>query len=328
MMNPGGQKYPTIGSIERLDPQLDTLLAQDVRLERLVGEFDWSEGPTWLKNEQSLVFSDVPQNTVYKWNEREGLSVYVLPSGYSHRDDIPRGGEPGSNGLTTDAQGRLVLAQHGDRRIARLNPGDQLNPNKTFTTIVDNYQGKKFNSPNDLVYDSKGNLYFTDPPYGLEKRLDDPKKELPFQGVFRVGVDGKLTLLVQDLKYPNGIALSPDEKTLYVAVSDPQNAIWMAYDLKEDGTVANGRVFANVTSMVPGNKGLPDGMKIDSKGNLWATGPGGVLIFNPQGKHLGTIRTGQATGNCAWGDDGSTLYVMADMWLCRIRTKVKGKGWE
>lgn len=328
VMSGGGRKYPTMGSIERLDPQLDTLLAQDARLERLIGEFDWSEGPTWLKNENSLVFSDVPQNTVYKWNEREGLSVYVLPSGYSHRDDIPRGGEPGSNGLTTDAQGRLVLAQHGDRRIARLNPGDQLNPNKTFTTIVDNYQGKKFNSPNDLVYDSKGNLYFTDPPYGLEKRLEDPKKELPFQGVFRVGVDGKLTLLVQDLKYPNGIALSPDEKTLYVAVSDPQNAIWMAYDLKDDGTVANGRVFANVTSMVPGNKGLPDGMKVDSKGNLWATGPGGILIFNPQGKHLGTIRTGQATGNCAWGDDGSTLYIMADMWLCRIRTKVKGKGWE
>lgn len=318
----GGKSYPTLGSIERLDPELDKVLAPSARLERLVGEFDWSEGPTWLKSEKSIVFSDVPQNTVYMWNEHDGLSIYLLPSGYSHRDDIPRGGEPGSNGLTTDSQGRLVLAEHGDRRIARLDA------QKKQTALVDNYQGKKFNSPNDLVYDAKGNLYFTDPPYGLEKRLDDTKKEIPFQGVYRLTPDGKLTLLVQDLKFPNGIGLSPDEKTLYVAVSDPQHAVYMAYDLKDDGTVANGRVFFDATSRVgPNLPGLPDGLKVDKQGNLWATGPGGVLIFNPQGKHLGTIKTGVPTGNCAWGDDGATLYVTADMWLCRIRTKTVGKGW-
>lgn len=320
IMGMGGKTYPEHGSIERLDPALDALLAPGAKMERLAGKFDWSEGPTWLKNEKMVVFSDVPMNQVYGWSEREGLSVYLYPSGYT--GSAARGGEPGSNGLTTDAQGRLVLAEHGDRRIARLEADGKK------TTLADNYEGKKFNSPNDLVYDSKGNLFFTDPPYGLERRLEDPKKEIPFQGVYRLSADGKLTVLVQDLKFPNGIALSPDEKTLYVAQSDPQRAVYMAYDLKEDGTVANARVLFDATSKVgSANPGLPDGMKIDQQGNLWATGPGGVLIITPQGKHLGTIRTGVPTGNCAWGDDGSTLYITADMYLCRIRTKVKGAGW-
>lgn len=317
----GGKSYPEHGTIERLDPALDQLLAPSAHMERLAGKFDWSEGPTWLKKEKMVVFSDVPMNQIYGWSEKDGLSVYLNPSGYSLRDTTPRGGEPGSNGLTTDSQGRLVLAQHGDRRIARLDGDKQ-------TVLVDNYQGKKFNSPNDLVFDTKGNLYFTDPPYGLEKRLEDTKKEIPFQGVYRLTPDGKITLLVQDLKFPNGIGLSPDEKTLYVAVSDPQKAIYMAYDLKEDGTVANGRVFFDATSKVSkDNPGLPDGLKVDKQGNLWATGPGGVLIFTPQGKHLGTIRTGVPTGNCCWGDDGTVLYITADMYLCRIQTKTAGKGW-
>lgn len=314
----GDKNYPTLGSIERLDPALDALLAPNARMERLAGRFDWSEGPTWLKDKKMAVFSDVPMNQVYGWSEAEGLSVFLYPSGYTGQ--TARGGEPGSNGLTTDSQGRLVLAEHGDRRVARLEADGKK------TTLVDNYQGKKFNSPNDLVYDSKGNLYFTDPPYGLEGRMTDPKKEIPFQGVYRLGADGKLTVLVQDLTFPNGIGLSPDEKTLYVAVSDPRRAIYMAYDLKEDGTVANGRVFFDATSRVANFKGLPDGLKVDKQGNLWATGPGGVLIFSPQGKHLGTLLTGEATGNCAWGDDGSTLYICADMWFARIKTKTMGKG--
>lgn len=318
-MNPMSPKFPTQGSIERLDPGLDKLLGRDARLERLVGKFDWSEGPTWLANEKSIVFSDVPRNSIYMWNEQDRLSLFSYQSGYT--GTIARGGEPGSNGLTTDSQGRLVLCEHGDRRVARLEKDG------TKTTIVDRFEGKRFNSPNDLCYDSKGNLFFTDPSYGLEGRNNDPKKEIPFNGVYRYSKDGKLTLLTRDMTYPNGIALSPDEKTLYVAQSDPQKAIWMAFDLKEDGTIANGRVFFDSTSMVAGRKGLPDGMKVDKDGNLWATGPGGVLIFTPQGKHLGTIMTGEATGNCAWGEDGSTLYVMADMWLCRIRTNTKGAGW-
>jgi gluconolactonase len=316
-----GHTYESGGTIERLDPALDALLAPGTKVERLAGQFDWSEGPTWLKSENSVVFSDVPMNQIYKWNATEGLSVYMYPSGYT--GTTARAGEPGSNGLTTDTQGRLVLAEHGDRRIARRETDGKK------TTLADNYDGKKFNSPNDLVYDSKGNLFFTDPPYGLEGRLSDPKKELDFQGVYRLSAAGELTLLARDLKFPNGLALSPDEKTLYVAVSDPENAIWMAYDLSADGKVSNGRVFFNATSMVPDKSrpGLPDGMKVDKDGNLWATGPGGVLIFNPKGKHLGTIMTGHNTGNCAWGDDGSTLYITSDMWLLRVKTKTKGKEW-
>jgi gluconolactonase len=167
-------------------------------------------------------------------------------------------------------------------------------------------------------------LYFTDPPYGLEGKNDDPKKELPFNGVYRLKRGGDLTLLTDKLTFPNGIAFSPDEKTLYVAVSDPKQAIWMAYDVKEDGTIANGRVFFDSTSSVKSKKGLPDGLKVDAKGNLFATGPGGVLIFSPEGKHLGTINTGEATANCNWGNDGSVLYITADMYLCRIKTKTKG----
>ena len=192
------------------------------------------------------------------------------------------------------------------------------------TTLADRYHGKRFNSPNDLVYHSNGDLYFTDPPYGLEGKNEDPKKELPFNGVYRLKPNGDLTLLTDKLTFPNGLAFSPDEKSFYVAVSDPARAIWMAYDVKEDGTIDHGRVFYDTTSLVKGHKGLPDGMKVDKKGNLFATGPGGVFIFSPDGKHLGTLNTGEATANCNWGNDGSVLYITADMYLCRIRTKTSG----
>jgi len=308
---------PYLGSVERLDPRLDELLARDAKMEKLAQGFDWSEGPIWMKRGQYLLFSDVPQNVVYRWIPGEGITEFLKPSGYT--GSTPRGGEPGSNGLTVDSERRLVLCEHGDRRVARLEE------DKTKTTLADRYNGKRFNSPNDLVYHSNGDLYFTDPPYGLEGKNDDPKKELPVNGVYRLKKSGEVTLLTDQLTFPNGLAFSPDEKILYVAVSDPARAIWMAYDVKSDGTIENGRVFFDSTSRVKKKmKGLPDGMKVDAKGNLWATGPGGVLIFSPDGKHLGTLKTGEATANCNWGDDGSTLYITADMYLCRIRTKTRG----
>ena len=309
----------TLGTIDRLDPALDALLAKDAGVEILANGADWAEGPVWSKAGNYLAFSDVKQNTAWKWSPTDGLGVLLKPSGYT--GTTPRGGEPGSNGLTRDSQGRLVLCEHGDRRVARLETDG-----KTKTTLADSYQGKHFNSPNDLTYDSKGNLYFTDPPYGLEGKLEDPKKELPFQGVYRLSADGKLSLLTKDLKFPNGIAFSPDEKTLYVAVSDPEKPIVYAYDVKEDGSIANPRTFFDATELVAKKlKGLPDGIKIDIKGNMWLGGPGGLLILSPTGKHLGTLATGVATANCAWGDDGSTLYITADSYICRIKTLTKGK---
>jgi gluconolactonase len=306
------------GKIERMDPALDALIAPGTKIEKLGENFDWSEGPVWIKNGGYLLFSDVPMNIIYKWQEGKGVSTFFTPSGYT--GTIPRGGEPGSNGLTVDSQGRVTSCEHGDRRVGRLEK------NGTKTTLVDKYQGKRLNSPNDLVYKSNGDLYFTDPPYGLVENVKDPKKELSFQGVYRVTTGGEVTLLTDELTRPNGLAFSPDEKILYVAVSDPDQAIWVAYDVKPDGTLGKQRLFYNVTTLVKlKKKGLPDGMKVDEKGNLFATGPGGVFVFSPEGKHLGTIDTGQATANCAWGDDGSTLYITADMYICRVKTKTRGK---
>ena len=213
-----------------------------------------------------------------------------------------------------------MLCQHGDRRVARLN-----SDNKTFTTLVDNYQGRKFNSPNDLCYDRGGNLYFTDPPYGLERKNDDPKKELDFNGVYLLRKNGELVLLTKEFTFPNGVALSPDQKTLYVAQSDPKAPIIKAMDVKADGTVSNSRVLFDAAHLMQGRKGLPDGLKVDVNGNIWTTGPGGVLILSKDGKHLGTINTGEATANCGWGGpDGTDLYITADMYLCRVKTKTKG----
>ncbi len=306
------------GSLEVNDPKFFELISPSTPIEKLASGFDWSEGPVWIKNGGHLLFSDVPSNTVYRWTPGQGISIHLKPSGYT--GSVPRGGEPGSNGLTVDSQGRLVLCEHGDRRVGRVNQDG------THVTLADKFLGARFNSPNDLVYKSNGDLYFTDPPYGLEKNVDDPKKEITFQGVYRLRPGGEVTLLTDQLTFPNGIAFSPDEKILYVAVSDPKKAIWMAYDVKSDGTIANGRVFFDATSLVgPARKGLPDGLKVDTKGNLFATGPGGVFVFSPDGKHLGTINTGEATANCAWGDDGSTLYITADMYLCRIKTRTSGK---
>jgi gluconolactonase len=220
-----------------------------------------------------------------------------------------------------DRQGRLILCQHGDRRVARLEADGK------FTTLADKYMGKRFNSPNDGVFKSNGDLYFTDPPYGLLKQNEDPAKELEHNGVYRLSaVDDSVSLLTKEMTFPNGIAFSPDEKTLYVANSDPKRAIWMAFTVKEDGTLGAGRVFADTTSDAGTKKGLPDGMKVDKAGNLFATGPGGVLVFAPDGTHLGTFSTGQATANCAFGENGSVLFITADMYIGRVRVSTKGLG--
>lgn len=315
---PGEAKpYPTVGKLERADPRFDQIIASDARLEKLADGFAWTEGPVWLPQARCLLFSDIPRNAIMRWKEGEGISLFLKPAGYT--GPTPRGGEAGTNGLLLDPQGRLVMCQHGDRRIVRVEPDGR------WTVLADRYQGKRFNSPNDAVFKSNGDLYFTDPPYGLPKGADDPARELSFCGVYRVMADGTVTLLTDKMTRPNGIAFSPDEKTLYVAQSDPEKAVWMAFDVKPDGTLGQGRVFFDATPWVKQRlPGLPDGMKVDRAGNLFATGPGGVNLFAPDGTFLGRINTGVPTANCRFGDDGSTLYITANQWLCRIRTRTKG----
>jgi gluconolactonase len=310
--------FPTVGSLESLDPRFAQLVPLDAKIEKLAEGFIWSEGPVWVPSERCLLFSDIPNNVVNRWKEGEGVSPFLWPSGYTGKR--PRGGEVGSNALLFDGNGRLVLCEHGDRRVARLES------NGTKTTLAEFYLYRRLNSPNDAVYRSNGDLYFTDPPYGLEKRNEDPQKELLFNGVFRLPQNGQLELLTTAMTYPNGIAFSPDERTLYIANSDPAQPVWMAWDLKADGSITNARVFFDAKALAKDRKGLPDGMKIDNKGNLFGAGPGGILVLSPDGKHLGTIMTGEPTSNCAWGDDGSVLYMTCNMNLCRIKTKTKGKG--
>jgi gluconolactonase len=310
------QEHAAIGAVERLDPRMDKLVPRDAALEKLAEGFEWSEGPVWVPKDGCLLFSDIPRNAIMKWQPGKGLSVFLKPAGYTGAS--PRGGESGSNGLLLDPQGRLVVCQHGDRQVARLNADG------TWTVLADRYQGKRLNSPNDAVFRSNGDLYFTDPPYGLEKGPSDPSRELDFCGVYRLAADGTLTLLTKELSRPNGIGFSPDEKTLYVANSDPGRAVWMAFDVRADGGIAGGRVFYDATRFTRSLKGLPDGLKVDRAGNLFACGPGGVNVFSPDGTLLGRINPGVATANCCFGEDGTALFLAADMYLCRIQTKTKG----
>jgi gluconolactonase len=315
------EKAATLGTIERVDKRLDKLVPKDAVIEKLADGFHWAEGPVWVSEPKGgyLLFSDIPKNIIWKWTEKEGKEIFMTPSGYTGTKR--RGGEPGTNGLTLDSDGRLVMCEHGDRRITRLEKND------TKTVLADKFNGKRFNSPNDLVYKSNGDLYFTDPPYGMEKNWDDPVRELDYCGIYRLTKDGKVELLSKDLTRPNGIAFSPDEKTLYIANSDPKNPVWVAFDVKADGTLGKSKVFFDSTKWVKEEKkGLPDGMKVDKDGNLFATGPGGVHIFSPDGTHLGTFATGVATANCNWGEDGSVLYIAADKSICRVKTSTKGKS--
>lgn len=309
----------TLGKIERLKPEFDALVPADAKLEVLADGFTWTEGPLWMGDKDSgyLLFTDIPRNSIFSWSKFHGISLFMNPSGYTGVTYY--GLEPGANGLLKDSEGNLVMCEHGDRRVS------VLTPNGGKRTLADNYQGKRLNSPNDGTLKSNGDIYFTDPPYGLPQRENDPRRELDHFGVYRISKkSGELTLLTTELARPNGIGFSPDEKTLYVAQSDPKKAIWMSFPVKEDGTLGAGKLFYDATDQVGVHPGLPDGLSVDKKGNVWASGPGGIYVFNSSGVLLGRLYTGERTSNCCFGEDGSTLFITADSNLVRIRTNTVG----
>jgi len=301
-----------LGSILRLDPRVDALVPSDAQIEKLADGFAFIEGPVWIRDEARLLFSDVRGNTVYQWTETDGVSPFIDPVFEGDREGLR---SISSNGLTLDSEGRLFMCEHGNRRISRVEVDG------TRRVVVDSYEGNRLNSPNDATFGSDGSLYFTDPPYGLDELEDSPLRELEFNGVYRLRPNGELELLVRDQSRPNGIALSPDEATLYVANSDEDEKVWMAYNLDESGA-SDGRVFYDIND--EDGPGAADGMKIDREGHLFATGPGGVWIFAPDGSHLGTIMTPEVTANVAWGDDGSTLYMTSSTSLYRIVLSTEG----
>ncbi|GBF18558.1 MULTISPECIES: SMP-30/gluconolactonase/LRE family protein [Arenibacter] len=298
-------------SIEILDDEALQIIDPKSKIEILASGFAWTEGPLWIKEGDYLLFSDIPNNKVYKLDPKNKDTVtYLHPSGFSGTDFT--GEEPGSNGLLLNKEGELVLMQHGNRQVAKMNTPVST-PSSDFTTLVDSYMGKQLNSPNDATFDKNGNLYFTDPPYGLPKRMDDEGKELNFQGIYCLMTNGELILL-DSISRPNGIGISPDGNVLYVANSDPEHAAWYQYKISEPGKVTDKKLFYEVTELIgkEGQQGLPDGLKIKSNGTLFATGPGGVWIFNPKGKALARIHTGQATANCAFDSEEKRLYITAD----------------
>jgi gluconolactonase len=318
IMSQESASFSTIGRIVRFDDRVNELIRPDAKIELLASGFEWSEGPLWIQDAGGgyLLFSDIPRNSVMKWKQGEGISLFMKPSGYTGVADYGR--EPGSNGLTLDLQGRIIFCEHGDRRISRLEKDGGKK------TLIDNYNGKRFNSPNDAAVKSNGDIYFTDPPYGLPKGHKDPRRELDYCGVFRLSTSGQLALLTKEMTKPNGIAFSPDESILYVAQSDSGNPIIKAFPVKSDGTLRRGKILYDYAELMRKYPGSPDGLKVDRHGNLFATGPGGVYIITPDGKLLGRIHTGKRTSNCAWGDDGSVLYMTVDDYLCRVKTKTKG----
>lgn len=304
--------------IEILDVEALNLIDTTAKVEKLGEGYEWSEGPLYIANGDYLLFSDVPQNKVYKWKEGEGVTLYLDSSGYVGPN--PPKKEPGSNGLLLDKNGNLVLCQHGMRRVARMDA--PLNsPKAVYTSIADNYKGKKLNSPNDAVFNSKGDLYFTDPPYGLANGNDDSSKEQPHHGVYLVRENGKAELLTGDVNYPNGIALTPDEKFLLVAHSDSDNMLWMKYELDEKGLIKSKSVFYKVSEEEKKLPGAPDGFKINKSGYVFASAPGGVWVFNPAGKPIAKIYTGQATSNCAFSADQHAIYMTCDAFLYRLKLK-------
>ena len=305
-------QYKFIGSIERLSPEIDNLIEKNARIEILADGFEWSEGPVWSSQLNSVLFSDVPENVIYSWNEDKGLGTFTRPIGYSGK--VPNLKKAGTNGLTIDADGNLIICMHGDRKITRL---EKLNINRKVT-LVNSFDGNLLNSPNDLVYDSKGNLYFTDPPYGLLEGDNDKLKEIEFNGVYKVSPNGDIEVLVKNLTRPNGISISNDEKTLYVANSDKNNPVIMQYDLSEEGA-KNPSIFFDGRELTKKDIGLFDGLKVHPTGNVFATGPGGVLVIKENGDHIGTIRTEVRTANCAFDENFQYLYMTSDMFLTRIK---------
>ena len=315
---PMEEKYKTIGTIERYDSSVNNIISKDAKAEIIAEGFEWSEGPLWVEKHNMLLFSDIPPNTIYKWTEEKGKEVYLKPSGFTGTETNSK--EPGSNGLILDADGNLVLCQHGNRQMARMDaPLDK--PEAKFITLADKYNGKRFSSPNDAVYSSAGELFFTDPPYGLPMQNDsDPGKEISFNGVYKVKKDGTVILLIDSITRPNGIAFLPGEKKLIVACSDPNKPNWYIFDVDGDSLI-NGKIFYSAADRDKSWRGLPDGFKVDKNGNVFATGPGGVYIFNNEGKKLGLVRLENSTSNCALSPDEKTLYVTNDMYLLRIKLR-------
>lgn len=296
--------------IERVDPRLDALVPFGAKLERIAEGFGWAEGPAWNAATGELFFSDVETNHMHAWSERNGTRIVLENAGYVRSAPFT-GREPGSNGIAFDAQGRVVFCQHGERRVSRLESDG------TRTVLADRYHGKRLNSPNDLVYSRAGDLFFTDPPFGLPGTYDDPEKELPFSGVYRLSTSGELELLTRELEGPNGIGLSPDERTLYVSNSSPTRPLWMAYELRADGTLGPGAELFDAMPFTATRKGFPDGLKVGKSGHLFAAGPEGIYVLTPEGEHLGTVFFGQLTANCAFDVQGR-LYVTADSAIYRL----------
>jgi gluconolactonase len=312
------EKYKTTGVLERFDPALDNIVSKDAKAQIIAEGFEWSEGPLWLEKNNMLLFSDVPKNTIYKWTEEKGKETYLTPSGYT--GTLARGGETGSNGLTLSPEGSLVLCQHGDRRMAKMDAPIE-NPAAKFITLADKYGNKRFSSPNDAVYNSAGELFFTDPPYGLVTQDDsDPAKEIPFNGVYKVKKDGTSILLVDSITRPNGIAFFPGEKQVLIACSDPVKPNWYLYNVNGD-VLSAGKIFYSTVGYDKSWNGLPDGLKIDKNGTVFATGPGGVYIFNSEGKKLGLLRLENATSNCALSVDEKTLYITNDMYILKFKMR-------
>ncbi len=315
--------FPAIGHVDRFDPSLDSLVSKDAKIEVLCGGFEWAEGPVGVPEEGNkfggfVLFSDIPHNAVMKWQNGSGVNVFMKPAGYTGVADY--GAEPGSNGLALDASGRLVLCEHGDRRVSVVTAGGGK------LTLADRWNGKRLNSPNDLAIRKNGDIYFTDPIYGLPNRANDPLREIDFCGIYRLQKDGTVTVQHRGMSRPNGIAFSPDEKILYVANSDGSDPVWRAFPVRDDGNLASPEPFFDSSKEDRIPRGGGDGLKVDLHGNVFATGPGGVLVLSPKGKLLGRIVTGERIANVGWGNDGSVLYLTSDMYICRIQTKTKVSG--
>ena len=304
-----------IGEIEQLDSDMGLFVSKESKIEVLASGFSWAEGPVWVPKLNGILFTDVPKNKAYLWTERQGLSVFLDPSGMTNH--APHSSNEGANGLVLDSNGALVLCQHGDRRVARLKDDWQLDP-PSYETVIDHFEGKWLNSPNDIVFSKNGDLFFTDPPYGLDQQDDDILKELDFNGIFKWSKNEGIVLLNKTLSRPNGIAFSRDEKTVYIGNSDRENLIIAAFDYI-DGAFKNKRVFFNSKNILRKGPGSFDGLKVHSSGTIFATGPGGVLVISSEGKHLGTIRPGKATANCAFDAAEDYLYLTSTDVLARIK---------
>lgn len=310
-----------IGKIELYDSAATSLIDPNAKIEVIGQHYTWSEGPVWVADKHMLLFSDVIENKILQWNGKDTPVVYLKPSGYT--DTAHRDGENGSNGLALDKDGRLLLCQSGNRQVVRLNASLD-SPRAAFTVLSAGYRGKRFNSPNDLVADSRNNIYFTDPIYGLPKHENDPSRELKFEGVYRIGAKGETVLLIDSISRPNGVALSPDEKILYVASSDDKHPRWYAYHLDTTGRILSGGVLLDGTVMKEKAtvKQGADGFKVDKQGNIFSSGPDGVNIISPEGKLLGLIKVyGRPTSNCAFNESKDVLYITADDVVLKVRLR-------